>query len=192
MIFHWGHFGEPPLVTIVIVVIDEVIDFRNDRLKVIALLEMQLVFHVAEERFLRSVVPTVASSGHGLKQFLLLDEILELIARVMDPLIRVNHRAFCECFVRDVTQNVDRIQDEGQIDRLRGLVRHDFMRCRIENRREEGFPSMRVVQIGDVGQKNLSRDLLLEVSIQKIVMDGICLNGTDHAAIGVRFADRAE
>lgn len=51
---------------------------------------------------------------------------------------------------------------------------------------------MRVVQIGDVRQKNLSRDLLLEIPVQKIVMDGIRLNGANHAAVRVRFADWAE
>lgn len=81
--------GKMPLVTPIVVIIHIVIndDLNLSKLSTFRKFRHDVVFHMAEEAFLRSVVPAVSPAGHGLAEFFIIKDIYELVAGIVAALI---------------------------------------------------------------------------------------------------------
>ena len=68
IVFTGREFQQFPLVTVFVVIIHPIVYLAFDCLKGLELLDCipYLVFHVTVKAFLRRIVPTVSSAGHGL------------------------------------------------------------------------------------------------------------------------------
>ena len=53
---------------------------------------VDVILHVAMEALLWGIVPTVSSTGHGLTQLLILQDVDEAIAGVVAPLVTIDYR----------------------------------------------------------------------------------------------------
>lgn len=84
------------MITLVIIIIHPIIDDALNIIKGFPLssLIVQFVFHMAEETFLRSVIPTIPATRHGLPQPNILYNSNEPITGVMAALITVDD-SFC-------------------------------------------------------------------------------------------------
>lgn len=81
--------GKMPLVTLIIVIIHIVIndDLNLSKLSTFRKFRHDVVLHMTEEAFLRSVVPAVSSAGDGLAEFFIIKDIYELVACIVAALI---------------------------------------------------------------------------------------------------------
>ena len=81
--------GKMPLITPIVVIIHIVIndDLNLSKLGTFRKFRHDVVFHMAEEAFLRSVVPAVSPAGHGLAEFFIIKDIYELVAGIVAALI---------------------------------------------------------------------------------------------------------
>ncbi len=98
IVFIRRQLGQIPLIPVVVVVVDPVVNGAPDIRKggPAGALTGKLVLHVAEEALLRCVVPAVASAGHGLPQRAVLQETNELHTGVVAALIAVEDRPAVE------------------------------------------------------------------------------------------------
>ena len=81
--------GKMPLVTLIVVIIHIVIndDLNLSKLSTFRKFRHDVVLHMIEEAFLRSVVSAVSSAGHGLAEFFIIKDIYELVAGIVAALI---------------------------------------------------------------------------------------------------------
>ena len=77
------------LVTLIVVIIHIVIndDLNLSKLSTFRKSRQDVILHMTEEAFLRSVVPAVSSAGHGLAEFFIIKDIYELVAGIVAALI---------------------------------------------------------------------------------------------------------
>lgn len=85
-----------PLVSVVVVIVGPVADYFINFFKRCAFRNVNFIFHVTVKRFLRSVIPTVCLSGHGLPQFTVFYQLDKLYTCVVYPLIRINQGISCQ------------------------------------------------------------------------------------------------
>ena len=78
---------------------------------------------MAEEAFLRSIVPAVSPTGHGLTEFFIIKDIYELVAGIVAALIGMNDRFRLEGDSMIFHQFVDGFQDEIHFQRWTEHVR---------------------------------------------------------------------
>ena len=92
VVFARSQLKQFPLATILVVIIDPVINLGDYILKGIAVENevFDLVLHMTEEAFLWSVVPAVTASGHGLYEIGVMELLYEGIAGVMTALVAVD------------------------------------------------------------------------------------------------------
>ena len=87
VVFIRGEIGEIPDIALPVVVINPVIYNGLYLLKSFTFFQIDLVLHVTEEALLRSIVPAVAASRHGLAKVGILQNLNELVAGVVNALI---------------------------------------------------------------------------------------------------------
>ena len=106
--------GKMPLVTLIVVIIHIVIndDLNLSKLSTFRKFRQDVILHMTEEAFLRSVVPAVSSAGHGLAEFFIIKDIYELVAGIVAALIGMNDRFRLEGDSMIFHQFVDGFQDE--------------------------------------------------------------------------------
>ena len=76
---------------------------------------------MAEEAFLRSIVPAVSTARHGLAKFSFGDDVNEPFTGVMRTLVAVDHRLFAQLDLMVLHQISDCIENE--IDLRLSLIR---------------------------------------------------------------------
>lgn len=81
--------GKMPLITPIVVIIHIVIndDLNLSKLSTFRKFRYDVVFHMAEEAFLRSIVPAVTPAGHGLAEFFIIQDINEFMAGIVTALV---------------------------------------------------------------------------------------------------------
>ncbi len=98
IVFIGRQLGQIPLISVVVVIVDPVVNGAADIRKGSPAggFTPKFVLHVAKEALLGCVVPAVAFAGHGLPQGAVLQELNELHAGVVAALIAVEGGFFAQ------------------------------------------------------------------------------------------------
>ena len=122
-----------PLVTVVIVIVNPIINSSFDIRKVLAERKVNFIFHVAEETLLRSIVPTITFPRHGLAEVGILDEPDKLAACVMAPLIAMDQRLRAEGYAMVLNKRMDGFKHKIHRKRVTEYMRQDLPGKGIQN-----------------------------------------------------------
>ena len=79
----WSHSSQPPLKSVIVIIVNIVINFGFQFIKCITLIQIQLILPMSKVRFLWRVVPTVSFSRHGFPQIVVLNQFLKLNTCIM-------------------------------------------------------------------------------------------------------------
>lgn len=101
-----------PIVVIIHIVINDGLDFS--KLCTFCKFRHDVVFHMAEEAFLRGVVPAVSPAGHRLAEFFVIKDIYEVVDGIVAALIGMNNRFRLKGDALIFYQLVDGFQNEIQ------------------------------------------------------------------------------
>lgn len=177
------------MAAIIVVIIDPVVNPGLDILEALAGKDnlLDLVLHMAEETLLRSIIPAVSTSGHGLDKISLLHLLYERMARVMAALVAVNNSFIVKCAAVCGDKVLHRLQHKIHFQVHADLIRENLVSECVEHRRKITFASAAIEkQIRDVGQENLSW-ALTEYTVDHIGGDVAGRDGLGHATVWMSF-----
>ncbi len=81
-----------PLITVVIVIVNPIINDHLDLVEGLTVRQVDLILHMAEETLLRSIIPVVASAGHRLPQTAVFEDLDETQTGIVAALVAVDQR----------------------------------------------------------------------------------------------------
>lgn len=190
-----GQLLEVPLVPVVIVVVEPVInqvvylrvgiEFPDEPLYV--------VFHMTEERFLRRVIPAVALPRHGLEKVLVFQLRDEGGARVVAPLVAVHDHGVIELKAVLRHQQINRLDNEIDLECVAQAISQDLVRGYIDDGRQIAHLAVTVVvQVGDVGEQAGPGRPPLELALDEVGSYRAGFHSRRHLPVRVRLSDRTD
>lgn len=135
IVFVGGQLGQIPLIPVVVVVVDPVINGAADIREGGPAWDLmgKRVLHVSKEALLRGVVPAVASAGHGLPQSAVLKKLNKLHTGVVAALVTVKDRAFAQGNAMVFHQPLHSLQHEIHLKGLAKGVGQNVLRAGVQN-----------------------------------------------------------
>ena len=130
-----GKLGQIPLVTVVVVVIDPIVNGTADVLEGGPERDLgsKLVLQMAEEAFLRGIVPAVTPAGHRLAQGTTPDELDEFHTGIVATLIAVKDSPVGEGNAVVLHETSHSFQDEVHFQGLAEDIGEDLLGAGIED-----------------------------------------------------------
>lgn len=93
-VLYRSHLFTSPLISVVIVITYVSIDFLLESLEAGTAKVVNIVLEMTEEGFLRGIIPTVTSSGHGLTKLVFLEQLLKGRACIVAALVGMDKSSF--------------------------------------------------------------------------------------------------
>ena len=148
-VFHRCLPPQPPLASVVVVVVHIVADFLLHPFVQSAFLQMHLILCMSEEGFLRCIVPAVSASRHRLDDIMLRQVFPVFAACVVASLVAVDHEVFRKPI--DLVKLCKHRQDETEVDPFGYGPGDDLVRADILDRGKIASPVAFVVDVAVVG-----------------------------------------